>query len=90
MEEIIPFCPNCGKELKKIKGKWGMFWSCSNWKQCGFKGKSIKGEINPDMVKSENNGNQIVMEELANITKGLREIWKLLDIINAKIDKLEK
>jgi len=33
-EEVIPNCPDCGKEMKKRKGKTGEFWGCSGYPEC--------------------------------------------------------
>ena len=52
-DNAIP-CPQCedGK-LREIQGKFGKFFSCSNYKNgCDFKAKSIKGK--PEFKKEDN------------------------------------
>lgn len=92
-EEVIPLCSNCGTELIKIKGKFGPFWGCKNFKECGFKGFSAKGEqpkIKPEIIRESTTRDQVLLEEI----QGLREEMirkfeatrQMLVILDKKID----
>lgn len=34
--ELSNRCPLCGAELKRRKGKYGLFWGCSNYPKCRY------------------------------------------------------
>ena len=37
LENVKHSCPECYGQLKQIKGKFGVFWSCNNYKEgCKF------------------------------------------------------
>ena len=42
IKESVRFghCPDCGGYLTKKRGKYGLFWACSNFPDCGFTKKS--------------------------------------------------
>ncbi|MFW6025083.1 MAG: DNA topoisomerase [Candidatus Woesearchaeota archaeon] len=45
-------CPLCGSTVRKIKGKYGTFYSCSNYKNCSFKiGKIANKLLSDNQVK---------------------------------------
>ena len=80
-------CPQCGSELKRVPagvskrtGKpYNAFMACSN-RECDYTARVTD--------KPENTGNQIAMEELANLTKGQKEIWKLLITIQNRVEDI--
>lgn len=66
-QEVIPICPKCGEQLQKRKGKYGIFWGCPNYRQCGFKGMPLRGEIKekPEVLRSEQpNPMLLILEEI--------------------------
>ena len=84
-EEIIPICPICQSQLEKKEGKYGQFWGCPNFRECGFRGQKIKGQPKPDLIKPQTSSrDMILLDKLENIEKGMREIWKMLLIIKDK------
>jgi len=90
MQHIIPTCPNCQTELQQKKGKYGMFWGCPNWADCGFKGYPIKGDRpkdRPYRQEPQNNPQLIVLEELQ---AGFKETNERLDkLISFVVQKLK-
>ena len=101
-EEIQPLCSNCQTPLNKIKGKYGEFWGCSNYLECGFKGYKVKGqqpEPKPEVRRPETSTkDQILLEEIqaistrldnfeAGFAEKMANLKKILILIDQKLDK---
>lgn len=43
-------CPSCGKPLRRIKGKYGAFWSCSGYPDCTVRMKDADGEPGAQII----------------------------------------
>ena len=102
LETVVPTCSNCGTELNKIKGKFGMFWGCPNFKECKFKGFSANKERPKDKpetrITETPTRDQILLEEIQaiskrfddmneGITKGFKAIKEMLVILQSKNDR---
>ena len=97
-EEIIPTnCPFCQSEVRKIPagvskrtGKpYKEFWACEN-RSCNYVYHSDNAKDKPQTTVGGDKGeyynkDQIMMEEFGNLTKGLREIYKVLVEIRDKL-----
>ncbi|MFW6015854.1 MAG: DNA topoisomerase [bacterium] len=42
---LLGKCPLCGNEVRKLKGKYGDFYSCSDYKNCNFKLSKICNKL---------------------------------------------
>lgn len=99
-EEIVPICSNCQTPLNKIKGKFGEFWGCPNYKECGFKGFSAdkpRPKDKPEVrIPETTTGTQIIMDEIHALNKKFEDfeagfadkmgnLKKILIIINGKL-----
>lgn len=60
-------CPNCGNQLRIMKGKYGQFWGCPQYQTCGFKGRKIETTPSEGLQKAVP-GNEEVLE-------ALRKLW---------------
>ena len=79
-------CPQCGNKLYHNEGvskKTGKKYENYKCGQCEY----IKWVDTPK-GEPQNTGNQIAMEELANLTKGQKEIWKLLITIQNRVEDI--
>lgn len=45
-------CPDCGKSMKEVNGKYGLFYSCSDYPKCN---KSMKPDVYQQYKSSLNN-----------------------------------
>lgn len=51
LDKVIPRCPECGKNLRRIKKKDGdFFWGCTGYPDCKKTFNDVKGK--PELVKS--------------------------------------
>lgn len=54
LPRLISACKNCGSDMVSRMGKYGVFYSCPNWRNCGQKGEDIS-EIHLKDVKKLTN-----------------------------------
>ncbi|EMV7411382.1 DNA topoisomerase 3 [Enterobacter soli] len=52
LDKVIPKCPDCDKNLRRIKKKDGdFFWGCTGYPECKKSFNDVKGK--PELVKSD-------------------------------------
>lgn len=66
--ESLGKCPICSNDVYKVKGKYGDFYSCSNYKKCNFKinSKISNKTINETIVK------KLLQDGKTNTIKGFK------------------
>ena len=82
--EYEKLCPNCDSPLKVLKGPYGEFYGCPNFKSCGFKGSRIDGAT---PKKEDNFKLQKVVSGNEEVMTAIRELYKELKAHRAEFDR---
>jgi len=87
-----PACKSTEVEDNSFTDKKGNQWESVKCEGCRTKWIKSKGfKDKPTTIRKETPTDlQLLMDLMTTIDKGQREIWKLLDIMNKKIDELKR